>query len=103
MVGPIEENIASPGIGLSEKVLLSAAWQVYIWPLIGLFIGSFLGQTLVESGIFPHELWALPLAFLSGYLGFSLAKRQQSISLNKPEWLPTLLNVLSTSNKNSER
>lgn len=81
-------------IGLSEKILLSAAWQVYMWPLIGLFIGSFLGQSLLENGVLSHELWALPLASSGGFLGFTLAKRQQSNSLNKQEWLPTLLKVL---------
>jgi sigma-E factor negative regulatory protein RseC len=87
-------------IGLSEKILLSAAWQVYMWPLIGLFIGSFCGQTLVERNLLPHELWALPLAISGGFFGFSLAKRQQSISLNQQEWLPTLLKVLPSRKTN---
>ena len=81
-------------IGLSEKILLTAAWQVYMWPLIGLFIGSFLGQFLLNINLLSHELWAIPLAILGGYLGYSLAKRQQTFSLDKPEWLPTLLSVL---------
>jgi sigma-E factor negative regulatory protein RseC len=87
-------------IGLSEKILLSAAWQVYMWPLIGLFMGSFFGQFLLERNFLSHELWALPFAILGGVLGFSLAKRQQSISLNKQEWLPTLLKVLPPSKIN---
>ncbi|MDO6446589.1 SoxR reducing system RseC family protein [Colwellia sp. 1_MG-2023] len=81
-------------IGLSEKLLLSAAWQVYMWPLIGLFVGSFLGQTLLEVNFINHELWALPLAILGGYFGYFLARRQQFISGNKQAWLPTLIGVL---------
>lgn len=88
-------------IGLSEKLLLSAAWQVYMWPLIGLFIGSFLGQTLVGNSTLPHELWALPFAILGGYSGFFLAKRQQKNTLHKQEWLPTLLKVLPSNKSNS--
>ncbi|MDT0603526.1 SoxR reducing system RseC family protein [Thalassotalea castellviae] len=86
-------------IGLSEKLLLSAAWQVYIWPLIGLFIGSFLGQSLLDANLISHELWALPMAILGGYLGYFLAKRQQFIMRDKPEWHPTLIDVLPTNKK----
>jgi sigma-E factor negative regulatory protein RseC len=81
-------------IGLSEKLLLSAAWQVYMWPLIGLFIGGFLGNTLLEHRLIAHELLALPLALLGSFLGFALAKRQQDKITNEPEWLPTLLKVV---------
>jgi sigma-E factor negative regulatory protein RseC len=86
-------------IGLSEKLLLSAAWQVYMWPLIGLFIGSFLGQSILEANLISHELWALPIAIFGGYLGYFLAKRQQLMMRDKQEWLPTLIDVLPA-NKN---
>ena len=82
-------------IGLSEKVLLSAAWQVYMWPLIGLFIGSLLGQFLVEQQIISHELFALLIGILGGGLGFYLARRQQSKLLNMPQWSPILLKIIN--------
>jgi len=82
-------------IGLSEKVLLSAAWQVYMWPLIGLFIGSLLGQYLVEQQIIAHELIALLIGVLGGGLGFYLARGQQAKLINKPQWSPILLKVMT--------
>lgn len=81
-------------IGLSEKLLLSAAWQVYMWPLIGLFIGSFIGKILLENNLLDHELIALPIALIGSFLGFTLAKRQQDKITNEPEWLPTLIKVV---------
>ena len=43
-------------IGLSDKHLLLSAWQVYLWPLLGLAIASVLGQWFVENEMFSHEL-----------------------------------------------
>ncbi|MFB0980451.1 MAG: SoxR reducing system RseC family protein [Alteromonadaceae bacterium] len=64
-------------IGLSDKHLLLSAWQVYLWPLIGLVIASFLGQWFVENEIFNHELIAIAFGVFGGYLGFCLARHQQ--------------------------
>lgn len=79
-------------IGLSEKILLSAAWQVYMWPLVGLIIASVLGQYLVDTQIIPNELLALPIAFLGAYLGYFLAKIKQKDISKQSEWLPVILN-----------
>ena len=65
-------------LGLNESALLSSAWQVYLWPLLGLLIASWSGQWLVNSGFFPHEFFAIIFGFCGGYAGFLLAKQQQS-------------------------
>ena len=44
-------------LGLSEKGLLQTAWQVYLWPLIGLIIFSGIGQYLVLQVIFTSEIY----------------------------------------------
>lgn len=64
-------------LGLSDKHLLLTAWQVYLWPLLGLVIASSLGQWFVENEMFAHELLAIALGAFGGYIGFSLAKYQQ--------------------------
>ena len=46
-------------IGLSDKYLLLSAWQVYLWPLLGLVVASALGQWFVENDVFGHELIAI--------------------------------------------
>lgn len=65
-------------IGLSEKHLLSVAWQVYLWPLIGLILFGFLGQYLITNHVFSSEPLAILLSMLGGYLGFISAKQQQN-------------------------
>lgn len=67
-------------IGLSEKHLLSVAWQVYLWPLIGLFSFGFLGQYFMNVQIFTSELIAIVFCVFGGYIGFLAAKRQQQHS-----------------------
>ena len=64
-------------IGLSEKHLLSVAWQVYLWPLIGLISFGLLGQYFMSLQIFTSEPVAILLSILGGYLGFRVAKRRQ--------------------------
>lgn len=67
-------------IGLSEKHLLSVAWQVYLWPLIGLISFGFLGQYLMTTQIITSEPLAILLSVIGGYLGFLGAKRHQQHS-----------------------
>lgn len=85
-------------IGLSERLLLSAAWRVYMWPLIGLLAGSFLGQSLLEKQLLSHELLALFLGCLGGYIGYRLAKRNLSKSASCLKWTPSLIKNMSTPN-----
>ena len=64
-------------LGLNESALLSSAWQVYLWPLIGLILASWLGQWLLNQGVLSHELFAIIFAIVGGYIGFFLAKKGQ--------------------------
>lgn len=64
-------------LGLSDKHLLLSAWQVYLWPLLGLVLASVFGQWLINHNILNHELLAIALGVLGGYLGFCLARYQQ--------------------------
>lgn len=80
-------------IGLSEQILLSAAWRVYMWPLIGLISGSFLGQLLYERQILPYELLALTVGLIGGYVGYRLARAKLGQSANCTKWTPSLIRI----------
>lgn len=84
-------------IGLSEKLLLSSAWQVYMWPLIGLIAASVFGQWLVDIQVIQHELIALALGILGGYLGFYLARKKQLQSASNSQWTPSLIKIVGSS------
>jgi len=81
-------------IGLSEEILIKSAWQVYMWPLIGLILGAFIGQWLIDSAFLTHEIFAILLAIMLGYLGFYCAKTQQGKIANCPQWAPTILKIM---------
>lgn len=84
-------------IGLSEQIVLSAAWQVYMWPLIGLIITSAIGQWLLAHQWFNHELYSVLLGVTGGYLGFYLARKKQQKMANCEKWTPSLVKVLGSS------
>ena len=65
---------------LPEIDVLKSAWQVYLLPILGLFLFSGLGQWLRLQGVFSHELIALLLCIFGGYSGYRVAKHLQ----NKP-------------------
>lgn len=65
-------------IALPEKALLSSAFQVYLFPVMGLILFGFIGQWLLEQAIIGHELVSLAIAVIGGYLGFQLAKWRQN-------------------------
>ncbi|MGB1261900.1 MAG: SoxR reducing system RseC family protein [Cognaticolwellia sp.] len=78
-------------LGLNESALLQSAWQVYLWPLLGLLLASWLGQWLVNNEIFVHELLAIALGIAGGFCGFILAKRQQVNSATCAKLAPKIL------------
>ncbi|XQW84306.1 SoxR reducing system RseC family protein [Thalassotalea piscium] len=80
-------------LGLSEKMLLSSAWRVYCWPLLGLICFSFLGQWLVEQQVFVHELLAIVFGIAGGYLGFLLAKKHQHHPKNQQALAPVIVRI----------
>ena len=82
-------------LGLCEKGLLQTAWQVYLWPLIGLISFSAIGQYLVQQTLFPSELYGILLGFLGGYLGYRLAKYWQTHSEISLALMPKILRIQS--------
>lgn len=78
-------------IGLNEVALLSSAWQVYLWPLLGLLIMGGVGQWLVNNLMFTHEIFAILFSLVGGYIGFLFAKQQQSKLHNSADLSPKLL------------
>ena len=80
-------------LGLSDKHLLLSAWQVYLWPILGLIIASALGQWFVEQQIFVHELLAILLGFFGSYVGFYLARHQQKRGKYCQLLIPRILRI----------
>ena len=78
-------------LGLNESALLQSAWQVYLWPLLGLIISSWFGQWLVNNAILPHEIFAINFGFIGGYSGFLLAKKQQIKSATCAKLAPKII------------
>lgn len=89
-------------IGISEKCLLNSAWQVYLWPLIGLISFSGLGQWLIEQLILPHELYAIALGGIGGYIGYLFASHQQKSINNQTLLMPKLVRILTEKIKITE-
>lgn len=81
-------------LGISEGDMLVSAAQVYLMPLLGLIGFSAIGQWLVDIYVLEHELIALVLGGLGGYLGYKLAKYRQSHSKKAQALKPKILRVL---------
>lgn len=81
-------------LSLPEGDVLQSAWQVYLLPLLGLFVFSSLGQVLQNQGWFSHELYALLLGLLGGFLGYRLAKFFQNKADNIARLQPKIVSVL---------
>lgn len=84
-------------ISVPEIDVLQSAWQVYLLPVFGLFSFSALGQWFVQEQIFTHELPALGIGILGGYLGYRLAKYLQNNSTKQRKLQPEILRVLPKS------
>jgi len=82
-------------LGLSDEDLLQSAWQVYLFPLIGLIFFAGIGQYFISNGFLPHELFGVLLAMLGGYLGYVLAKNKQSSPKNKAKLTPKVLRIIT--------
>jgi sigma-E factor negative regulatory protein RseC len=79
---------------LPEIDVLQSAWQVYILPIIGLLSFSALGQWLKIQGMLSHELLALGVGLVGGYLGYRLAKYLQSNPEHQEKLQPKILRVI---------
>ncbi|MBL4941322.1 MAG: SoxR reducing system RseC family protein [Colwellia sp.] len=79
---------------LPEVDVLQSAWQVYLLPILGLFIFSALGQWLKQTGVLSHELMALSIGLTGGYLGYRLAKHLQNQPSIRARLQPEISRVL---------
>tara|TARA_R110001583_G_scaffold174519_2_gene328946 strand:+ start:729 stop:1220 length:492 start_codon:yes stop_codon:yes gene_type:complete len=79
---------------LPEVDVLHSAWQVYLLPVFGLFSFSAFGQWLLQEKILAHELMALVIGVIGGYLGYRLAKYLQSNPNRQNRLQPEILRVL---------
>jgi sigma-E factor negative regulatory protein RseC len=79
---------------LPEVDVLRSAWQVYLLPIIGLLSFSALGQWLKIQAILNHELMALGIGLVGGYLGYRLAKHLQNHADYHKRLQPKILRVL---------
>jgi len=77
-----------------ETDVLQSAWQVYLLPILGLFSFSALGQWLQQQGMLSHELLALSIGLVGGYLGYRLAKHLQNQPNKITKLQPKILRVL---------
>ncbi len=82
-------------LSLPEGDVLQSAWQVYLLPIIGLFSFSALGQLMLNQKILTHELQALLLGIVGGYLGYRLAKHLQNQPSNISKLQPKILRILT--------
>ncbi|NQY86927.1 MAG: SoxR reducing system RseC family protein [Colwellia sp.] len=79
---------------LPEVDVLQSAWQVYLLPIIGLLSFSAIGQWLTVQEVLSHELLALGIGLVGGYLGYRLAKYLQSNPEYQEKLQPKILRVL---------
>ncbi len=87
----VGENLV---LGIPERNLLSTAWQVYSWPLLGLILGAGLGEWLFQQGILNHELFGIFLRVGGGYFGYRLAKFCIADEKNAEALLPKIIRKL---------
>ena len=79
---------------LPEVDVLKSAWQVYLLPVVGLLSFSALGQWLVIKGVLSHELLALGIGLIGGYLGYRIAKYLQNNPEHQDKLQPKILRVI---------
>ncbi|WP_448211952.1 SoxR reducing system RseC family protein [Colwellia sp. MEBiC06753] len=81
-------------ISIPEQQLLSVAWRVYLWPIIGLMLGASLGQYLTSTQFFSHEWPAMIMALSGGVIGFLMSRHQVNTSPRQQMLLPTIKHLL---------
>ncbi len=79
---------------LPEIDVLKSAWQVYLLPVFGLVTFSALGQWLTIQEVLSHELLALCVGLVGGYLGYRLAKYLQNHPDYQEKLQPKILRLI---------
>ena len=90
-------------VALPEIDVLKSAWQVYLYPIIGLISFSLVSQLLqntgvlndILNGLLNHELFALLVGITGGYLGFRLARYLQNNNNLKLKLCPKIISTVS--------
>jgi len=82
-------------ISIAEKQLLATAWQVYLWPLLGLIAFAGLGQWLVMEAVFNSEIYAIILGGMGGYAGFRFARFWQKMNKSDAHLQPKILSKVA--------
>ena len=82
-------------IGLSEKILLSTAWQVYGFPLLGLLLLALLGQEISAVYSINGEWLQVIFAAFGGYFGYKLACRLVNKKSKAAAMAPTILRKIT--------
>ena len=67
-------------IAIPEQYLLKSAWQVYMWPLIGVISFAGVGQLLYQNQLITHELLVVSLSVIGGVIGSKFARWWQGYS-----------------------
>ncbi len=78
-------------IAIPEQYLLKSAWQVYIWPLIGLISCAGIGQIFINNQWLSHELQVIALSVTGGIIGAKLAKWWQSYTGLQSKLVPKIM------------
>ena len=78
-------------LGISEDKLLMSAWQVYCFPLIGLFLFAGVGHLLTAHYQLTHELLTILLTFIGGFIGFKTASYFQNSLTQQANLMPKLI------------
>lgn len=78
-------------IAIPEQYLLTSAWQVYMWPLIGVISFAGVGQLLYQAQLLPNELLVILLSILGGFLGSKLARWWQFYSGLHSKLVPKIM------------
>jgi hypothetical protein len=94
-VAAIKEKVGSDKVvlGLSEQALLTSAWQVYLWPILGLILVASLSQWALEKTFLAHELYSLFLGLLGAFIGHKFAYYQQNKSACAKKMQPEILRI----------
>lgn len=81
-------------IAIPEKYLLRTAWQVYLWPLIGLIFAAGIGQLMLINGLFNHEIFVILLSIIGGVLGHKLVVWWQNYTNQNEQLIPKITKVI---------
>ena len=78
-------------IGVQDKDLLTAAFEVYMLPLIAMLIAASFAQLYLVEQLGWSEVYAIIFAMFAAVIGFLVAKKRQNSSGRQRQLQPTLI------------